>query len=331
MGPAHQPPREHAVKHPGPTDGHLFGSCPLLARSAGRLLHTACSRRRSRSVRRRPHPLPRRQARRQACARIPRADVGRPRTHRLGTLALRCLGWAGAAIAATGLRPRDRGLPFDPERIGLLTMTAVVVIFAVHSLVDWTWFVPANALVALLCGGWVAGRGPADARRTGNRDSPRRPPRMQVLGAAAVVLFALAASWAVFQPVRAAYAQDDALDALARGQVAASRDARRAARVDPCRRSRSGFSLWSRTRAAREQQPAGCSNAPRGGSRRAAKSGVAWVDIDSRCSTIARAQSLRSAWLTTWTRCARRRHRTFSRQRARNRPRSRRDARTASG
>ena len=48
--------------------------------------------------------------------------------------------------AATGLRRRDRGRPFDPERIGLLTMATVVVVFGAHSLIDWTWFVPGNAV-----------------------------------------------------------------------------------------------------------------------------------------------------------------------------------------
>ena len=70
---------------------------------------------------------------------------------------------------------RDRGLPFDPERIGLITMASVVVVFGVHSLIDWTWFVPGNAVVALLCAGWVAGRGPLrDRSRTSLAASPMR-------------------------------------------------------------------------------------------------------------------------------------------------------------
>ena len=72
--------------------------------------------------------------------------------------------WILAAMTATGLRPRDRGKPFDPERIGLLTMASVVVVFGVHSFIDWTWFVPGNACVALLCAAWVVGRGPLAAR-----------------------------------------------------------------------------------------------------------------------------------------------------------------------
>ena len=47
------------------------------------------------------------------------------------------------------------------ERAGLLTMLALVVTFGVHSAIDWTWFVPGTALPALLCAGWLAGRGPS--------------------------------------------------------------------------------------------------------------------------------------------------------------------------
>jgi O-antigen ligase len=49
---------------------------------------------------------------------------------------------------------------YGPERIGLLSMLCVVVAFGVHSLIDWTWYVPATAIAALICAGWLAGRGP---------------------------------------------------------------------------------------------------------------------------------------------------------------------------
>jgi O-antigen ligase len=54
---------------------------------------------------------------------------------------------------------RHARLRYSAERIGLLTMLAIVVVFGVHSLVDWTWYVPGDACVALLCAGWLAGRG----------------------------------------------------------------------------------------------------------------------------------------------------------------------------
>ncbi len=43
----------------------------------------------------------------------------------------------------------------------MLSMLCLVVVFGIHSQVDWTWYVPGNACVALLCAGWLAGRGPA--------------------------------------------------------------------------------------------------------------------------------------------------------------------------
>jgi O-antigen ligase len=52
---------------------------------------------------------------------------------------------------------------YTPERIGLLSMLCLVVVFGVHSFVDWTWYVPGDACVALLCAGWLAGRGPLNA------------------------------------------------------------------------------------------------------------------------------------------------------------------------
>ena len=44
----------------------------------------------------------------------------------------------------------------------MVTLLAIVVVFGVHSFVDWTWFVPGNAVLALLCAGWLVGRGPTD-------------------------------------------------------------------------------------------------------------------------------------------------------------------------
>jgi O-antigen ligase len=68
-----------------------------------------------------------------------------------------------------GARPGWRALDepdlarYTPERIGMLNMLCLVVVFGVHSFVDWTWYVPGDAFVALLCAGWLAGRGPLSA------------------------------------------------------------------------------------------------------------------------------------------------------------------------
>jgi O-antigen ligase/polysaccharide polymerase Wzy-like membrane protein len=62
---------------------------------------------------------------------------------------------------------------YTPERIGMLAMLCIVVVFGVHSFVDWTWYVPGDACVALLCAGWLAGRGPLPA---GNMAAPAGAP-----------------------------------------------------------------------------------------------------------------------------------------------------------
>lgn len=80
----------------------------------------------------------------------------------LSLLALGLWGWA--AIRAAGLRPRDRGLPWDAERAGVVTLVAIALVFGVSSFVDWTWFVPANALMGLLAAAWVIARPPLRSR-----------------------------------------------------------------------------------------------------------------------------------------------------------------------
>jgi hypothetical protein len=62
---------------------------------------------------------------------------------------------------ADGRAPR-----YTPERVAMLSMLCLVVVFGIHSIADWTWYVPGNACVALLCAGWLAGRGPLGAATT---------------------------------------------------------------------------------------------------------------------------------------------------------------------
>ena len=98
-------------------------------------------------------------------------------------------------------------------------------------------------MVALLCAGWVAGR-PAlrdrdavaaavPAPRLPWRERLRATPRLGGAAAAAVLVAALAASWAAIQPVRSASATDRAQDAaelgkydlaISRAQTAADRN-----------------------------------------------------------------------------------------------------------
>ena len=80
----------------------------------------------------------------------------------LSLLALGLWGWA--AIRAVGLRPRERGLPWDAERVGMASLLAVALVFGVSSAVDWTWFVPANAVMGLAAAAWVIARPPLRRR-----------------------------------------------------------------------------------------------------------------------------------------------------------------------
>jgi cytochrome c-type biogenesis protein CcmH/NrfG len=150
----------------------------------------------------------------------------------VGLTLLAGLVWVLTAARALGARVRDRGLPFDAERVGLWTMAAGVVVFGVHSAIDWTWFVPGNVLPALLLAGWVAGRGPLRARLASPEETPTevapvepgRPrwrrfvpaPVPGVLAALAVVT-GLVAAWAAYQPVRAENLGDEALAQADRG------------------------------------------------------------------------------------------------------------------
>ncbi len=150
---------------------------------------------------------------------------------------LAMIAWLAAAARATGVHRRARGLPWDAERVGMVTLAVVVIVFGVHSTIDWTWFVPANAGVAMLCAGWVVGRGPLRARL--ERPTPAPPPApwpyasrlaraahsvppLHGAAAALVIVLALAAAWTAFQPVRAVHAGDAAFDRLDAGQPLAA-------------------------------------------------------------------------------------------------------------
>jgi O-antigen ligase len=164
---------------------------------------------------------------------------------------LLCAAWVVAAMRAVRVpsgsgrrRPADRldrrsvAEPGDAEaaeRIGLLTLITCVIVFTFHSLIDITWFVPGDAVIGLLCAGWVAGRGPyrstlrvprGGAERTivKNRRrlaiALRRPPR--AAAAVAVIALALAVAWSQWQPLRSEDAQGQALTALARGDYTAA-------------------------------------------------------------------------------------------------------------
>ena len=113
------------------------------------------------------------------------------------------LAWVLAAVRAVGpLRPRAPGAG-AAERIGLVTMVAVVAVFVVDSTIDRSWFVPGDAVIALLCAGWVAGRGPHAERAAGRLSLARLTRSPAVAGCAlAAIAVALVIAWTQWQPLR---------------------------------------------------------------------------------------------------------------------------------
>jgi tetratricopeptide (TPR) repeat protein len=124
--------------------------------------------------------------------------------------------WLLAASRAVGVRRSARGSPWDAERVSLATLAVVVVVFGLHSSIDWTWFVPGNAVVALLCAGYVASCAAPGVLRPA--PAPR-PDRARLAVAAVMGLFALAFAWAALQPVRSQNAEAAAFDRLDQGQL----------------------------------------------------------------------------------------------------------------
>ncbi len=177
------------------------------------------------------------------------------------------------------LSVQGRPAPYSAERVGMLSMLCLVVVFGIHSLADWTWYVPGNACVALLCAGWLAGRGPlgagageaalaaselpagAGAASLGAgsaaapapdgettlivrphapgagelraRLSPRALGPLRIGVAVAIVVGALLAAWAQWQPQRSADASQQALTQLSTDPRAAVSSAQAAASRDP--------------------------------------------------------------------------------------------------
>ena len=174
--------------------------------------------------------------------------------------------WIAAAARTTGLYPRlRRRAPrllgdrrdWDPERIALVALTLTAVVFGMQSAIDWTWFVPGPAVMALTAAGFVAGRGPvragvgpaapeAVATEPGDElreDEPRlrvlgarlrRPSLPRVVAAAGVLLAALLCAWALWQPERSERLGTRALELIEQRDFSgAIREAEAAEDADP--------------------------------------------------------------------------------------------------
>jgi hypothetical protein len=149
------------------------------------------------------------------------ADLGIPG---LLTTLLLFVAWAVAAARPLGLRRRRDPAPASAERVGMLTLAAIVITFGVHSTVDWTWFTPGNCVPALLCAGWLAGRGnlvggvetfpalPASAPGALRARLQAGLGSREAVGAAALAIFAaIMFAWAAWQPLRSVNSGNDAL------------------------------------------------------------------------------------------------------------------------
>jgi hypothetical protein len=125
---------------------------------------------------------------------------------------------------------------WDAERVGVTAIALSGLVFGLHSAIDWTWFVPGCAVMGIFAAGFVAGRGPVAALAgaggvaVSSRSSlpqtlrgwflPRDPARAGA--AAAVLVAALLAAWAVQQPERSDSATRDALSLVANGNFNAA-------------------------------------------------------------------------------------------------------------
>ena len=139
------------------------------------------------------------------------------------------LAWSIAALSATGLLPRrllrregDATPPprrdWDTDRIAIVTLALVPLVFGIQSLLDWTWFIQEPAVMALIPAGFLAGLGPlGEGADRAARDEDRiqwRPDARRIVAAVAAVITALLLAWAIWQPEASDRATNDALALL---------------------------------------------------------------------------------------------------------------------
>jgi Flp pilus assembly protein TadD len=157
------------------------------------------------------------------------------------------LAWLVAAARATALHPRRlpfrRGKPDAPlprrdwnsDRIAVVALVLIAVVFGLQSTIDWTWFVPGPAAMALVAAGFVAGRGPAAAlpegRVTLDLRKPLREERepLRLAAGAALLVAAVLSAWAIWQPEAADRATSEAIALADAGDVDGALEKTRAA------------------------------------------------------------------------------------------------------
>jgi cytochrome c-type biogenesis protein CcmH/NrfG len=151
--------------------------------------------------------------------------------------------WLGAAARTLGpiqIRGPDASGQ-GAERLGMITMSAVVLTFGIHSAIDWTWFFPGVTIPALICAGWVAGRGPLREPIGRAARKPLVPVSAATGTVVAIAAIAIGAAWIVWQPLRSSNADASAVNELLAGNASAAlTDARTAVDTDPV----SADALW---------------------------------------------------------------------------------------
>ncbi len=157
------------------------------------------------------------------------------------------IAWLLSAVVVVGLRRAERALSWDAERVGMAGLAVTALVFGVHSSVDWTWFIPGNAVAGLICAGFLAGRPPLRTRlqaegptgiveaaeRVGVLPATRRftvrervrawqPSPYRAVLAFGVLLIGMATCWSIVQPLRAENAQDAVANRIEDGEYAAA-------------------------------------------------------------------------------------------------------------
>jgi len=141
------------------------------------------------------------------------------------------LAWVLAALSATGLIPRrllrraGDAIPpprrdWDRDRIAVVTLALVPLVFGIQSLLDWTWFIQEPAVMALIPAGYLAGLGPLGegvdmgTPATAERRIGLRPDAGRIVSALAALVTALLLAWAIWQPEASDRATNEALALL---------------------------------------------------------------------------------------------------------------------
>jgi len=145
------------------------------------------------------------------------------------------LAWTAAALSATDLLPRrwvrdpddaDAPLPrrdWDADRIALVALATVPLVFGVQSLLDWTWFIPMPMAMALVAAGFVCARAPLSDYGA-LQPIGRRPSTGRIVGAVAALATTALLAWAIWQPEASHRATDDALALADEGKFDEARD-----------------------------------------------------------------------------------------------------------